>query len=163
MSITTKNFNTKLSAVITSTKKMRENVQSLIGFGLEQYRDHGNASYLSSILNKCIGVKALPTVTLKDYIRDHANVNWTTLKDKTKGFKKNGKDVEVTMPTVVWYEWEGGKHNDVKTDLDVMARIKSLHTQLSKALAGNEGKKIKEGQEDKAVELERALSAMMKP
>lgn len=128
--ITTKNFKRKLSAVITSTKAMRVNVQLLIDFGLEQYRDHGNASYLSAILNQCIGVKALPTITLKDYIKEHANLRWVKLKDGSHGFKKDGKEVAVTMPTVVWYEWEGGGHNDVKADMKIATRIKSLLTQL---------------------------------
>ena len=90
--INSKTFARKLAATIASTAKMRDNVQELVEFGLEQFRDHGNASYLSEIVNKCIGVKALPTRTIKDYIRAHANLNWMKLKDGNYGFKKSGKE-----------------------------------------------------------------------
>lgn len=132
--ITTKNFNAKLSGLINSAKTQRDNLQALIVFGLLQYRDHGNTTFLSIALNKCIGVKSLPTTTIKDYIKEHANLRWTQLKDKSHGFKKDGSVVEVKEIQVTWYDWDGGKHNRVTADMDVVAQAKALMNRIEKAL-----------------------------
>jgi len=147
--ITTKNFKSKLASVIKSAKTQRDNVQSIISFGLSHFKQHEDACYLTQALNAAIGVKSLPTVTLKDYIKEHANLVWQKGKDDKLQFKKEGKDVKVTMPTVAWYEWDGGKHNKVTTDMDVMAQTKAL---LKRIQAGLKDHKVKDEQAAKNVE-----------
>jgi hypothetical protein len=152
MTITTKNFSTKLSAFLTSTKTQRDNLQALIVFGLTHYRDHGDATYLSRGIQGCIGVKSLPTNTIKNYIKAQANLRLEAGKDGAV-FKKEGKEVEVTLLDVAWYEWEGADHQ-AKPDVDAMARVKTLVTTLAKAI--KEGT-VKEGQEVYTAKLLAAL------
>lgn len=146
---TTKNFKSQLNGIIKSAKTQRDNVQAIIVFGLNHYKDHGDASYLSQVLSAAIGVKSLPTVTLKEYIKAHANLLWKKGKDGKFQFKKDGTDVKVTMPTVSWYEWDGGKHNKVTVDMDVMAQTKAL---LKRIQSGLKDHKVKDEQAAKNVE-----------
>ena len=93
-----KTFNRKLSGVVKSAKSMRENVQELIVAGLVHFEEHADTGYLTDLVRACQGVRALPTATINEYIQTHANVAWGKLKDGQKGYKKVGKEVEVTMP-----------------------------------------------------------------
>ena len=154
--LTSANFKRKLASFLTAAKTQRDNAQEFIVFGLEQFRDHGNTGFLTMFLNGCVGIKSMPTRTLKDYIVEHAGVVYAKLKDDTYGFKKSGKgDPQVTMPEVVWYEWEGGKHNKVKP-MDVVALAKSLITRIEKAQ--KEGK-IKD--EQAAIKIHDGLKALL--
>ena len=126
-------FNRKLSAVVKSAKTMRENVQELIVAGLVHFEQHNDTTYLTELVRACQGVRALPTTTISEYIKLHANVGWGKLKDGKPGFKKVGKEVEVTMPEVTWYDWEGGKHNEVKSDYLFLSTIKSAVTKAVNA------------------------------
>ncbi|MCW8982484.1 MAG: hypothetical protein OQK13_00405 [Gammaproteobacteria bacterium] len=146
MTVNTKNFSSKLSGLIKSAKTQRENLQELISFGLAHYAEHHDPVYLTKVANAAIGVRSLPTRTITDYIKHHANVGWTTLKDGKKGFKRIGKETQVEMPNVTWYDWEGGKHNQVVEDYDALATIKST---LTKAFKKEEEGHLKEGQADK--------------
>lgn len=133
-SVNEKTFSKVLNGVIKSAAGMRDNLQALIVFGLEQYSEHRNASYLSSVLNKCIGVKSIPTVTIKEYIKAHANIKWVKLSDGTHGFKMAEDNPNVVMPEITWYDWKDAKHNKVTVDMDAMAQAKRLFTALTKAL-----------------------------
>lgn len=157
-SITTKNFSIKLSAFKTSMNTQRDNLQDLIVFGICHYGEHGSTVYLTKVLNTCIGVKALPTKAIKDFIKDHANVVWSKNKDGDMVFKKQGKEIEATIPTIKWYESSHVKKDQAKPDMDVVARMKSLLTQLDKAMK-NHG--IKEGQEDIANKLRYDLANLL--
>jgi len=148
-----KAFNQKLSGLVRSARNQRENVQELIEAGLNQYQEHGNTVYLTKLLNECIGVKSLPTNSIKEYVKAHANVKWVKGKDGMV-FKKDGNDVHVTMPTDKWWEHKSAQHN-AKPDMDVVQRVKSLKSQLDKAV--KEGN-IKEGQEEQAKELLNSLA-----
>jgi len=128
--VNSRTFNKVLGSFITSQKKSRDVLQSLIIFGLEQYKEHQNASFLSSIIIKCKGAKSIPTGTVKEYIKAHANVRFVKLSDGTHGFKKDGEVAEVNTPDMPWYEWEGAKHNNVTVDMDVVAQAKRLLTML---------------------------------
>jgi len=138
MSMERKTFNRKLAAVVKSAKTMRDNVQELIVAGLVHFDEHGDATYLTELVRACQGVRSLPTTTISEYIKIHANVGWGKLKDQKGGFKKIGKDIEVKMPEVTWYDWEGGEHNKVKSDYAFKASIKRAITNA--VTAHNEGR-----------------------
>lgn len=151
-----KTFNRKLSGVVKSAKTMRDNVQELIVAGLVHYEEHGDTGYLTDLARACKGVRALPTTTITEYIKAHANVGWGKLKDKRLGFKKVGKDIEVQMPNVTWYDWEGGDHNVIKEDYDMLASVRSAVTKaIKKAQEGH----LKEGQEQYIQKLQAVLDA----
>lgn len=132
--VTEKTFSKVLSSFIKGQTTSRDTLQALLGFGFEQYANNRNAAYLSSILAKCKGVKSVPTITVLEYIKAHANVKYVKLSDNTMGFKMDGDNPVVTNPTVTWYDWEGGKHNNIKADMDVTAQVKALLTRITKAM-----------------------------
>jgi len=129
-----KTYKRKLNSVLKSAKTQRDNVQELIIAGLEQYSEHGSCNYLTMLVQGCIGVRSLPTRSITAYIQAHANVTWAKLKDGTDGYKKKGKGVEVSMPDVTWYDWEGNNHNTVATEFDVLKAIHSLKKRYDKAV-----------------------------
>lgn len=128
-----KQFNQKLSGVIRSAKNMRESIQELIVSGLVHYENHNDSGRLTAIVTACKGVKSLPTATIADYIKAHANLGWGKLKDGKPGFRTIGKGAEVKMPEVTWYDWEGGKHNQVTSDYAFLSTIKGAITKAVKA------------------------------
>lgn len=155
--VTSSTFNAKLSGFVKSQVNQRDNLQSLIVFGLEHYGEHGDTAYLSKVMQACVGVRSLPTETLKGYIKQHANVRLE--KDSKSGvlkFKKEGKEAEVVMPTKVWYDWEGAKHH-ATPDVDAIARIATIKTTLNKAL--KEGT-LKDGQEQYVKDLLAAINSV---
>lgn len=126
--ITSKNFGTKLGGVVKSAKTMRANLQNLMLFGMEHYEASGDTVYLTKCMQSCVGVAALPTQKMKQFIQHHANVSWKEVKTKndTKDhvFKKRGKDATYTPPTTNW--WEFSTAGDVQPDLDTDAAILNL-------------------------------------
>lgn len=158
--VTAKAFNDKLGAFVRSQTTQRDNLQVLIVAGLEQYQLSGNTIYLTKTLEKCIGVRSLPTASIKEYIKVHANVTWAKSKDgKTNVFKKiGGKGVEreVTLPTVAWYNHETKAKDEAKADVSGIAQLKATYTRLTKALAD---KKVKKDE----IESTKAALAALKP
>ena len=154
----TKSFNQKLAAFVRSQKTQRDNLQVLLQSGFEQATQHGQLSQLSAVLNETIGVRSINTVVLKEYIQAHANVKWSKGKDKKMRFEKAEKTLTVVMPDVPWYEHSSAVKNQAKADMDVLARARTLLTTLSKSM--KEGG-IKEGQEEKAQELQSALAKLL--
>jgi len=145
--LTTKNFKSKLAGLIKSAKSQRDNINAFILFGLKHYEEHGDSTYLTQVLNACVNVKSLPTITIKDFIKEHANLLWTKNKAGAFCFKKQGTEVKVTMPTVTWYNWKGGKHNATTPDMDVIGQAKSLLARIKKA-----GTHVKDVESAKKVE-----------
>lgn len=156
--ITAKNFKSKLAGFKTSILTQRDNLQEFLEFGLLHYKKHGNTLYLSQTLNVCVGVKALPTKAIKDYIKDHANVTWAKNKDGDMIFKKSGKQVEVTMPSVIWYNSKHVAKDQAKADMDVLARTKTLLTSLNNALKDGH---VKEGQHEIALKIKQDLEGLL--
>ena len=138
-----KQFKNKLDGFIKSQRTQRDNLQELIVAGLEHYRDHGDTGYLSLLIQRSVGVKSVPTKTITEYIKVHANVRYVKLKDGAYGFQKATKDqpVEVEIPAVVWYEWKGGEHNKPKTDYDWEASIARLRQTMASKLEDGSIKK----------------------
>lgn len=135
-----KQFTSKLSNVIRSAKNIRENVQSLIIAALEHYRDSGDTVYLSQLVNGIVGVKALPTRAITDYIREYANVAWVSDKAKdgqiVKRYKKASKDepVTVTMPEMPWYDHESNKGSNSVRTVSAFNRAANLVSSLEDAI-----------------------------
>ena len=154
--ITEKTFATILAGFIKGQTKARDTLQALLGFGLEQYANHRNAAYLTAIVTKTRAVKSIPTVTVVDYIKAHANLKYVKLSDGTMGFKMDGDDPIVTNPEVTWYDWEGGKHNAVKADMDINAQVKALLTRINNAM--KEGK-VKD--KEQAQKVQTALTGLL--
>ena len=148
-----KQFSTKLNGVIRSAKSQRDTIQQLIISGLEQYKDHRNTGQLTRLIQATYEVKSLPTRVIKEFVKAHANVQFTQNKEKEFVFKALSKETEVTIPEVTWYNWEGNENANVKPDMDVIAQAKSFYTRITKAL--NEGK-VKD--KDKAEALQNTLA-----
>ena len=155
--ITEKSFNKVLHGLVRSATAQRDLAQILLVFGLEHYKQHENTVYLTRMLNACVGVKSLPTRTMKEFIQAHANVSWQKTTDGSMVFKKVGKEVQVTMPTTLWYDFS--KDHQAQPDVNIVTRFNGFITALENAM--KEGK-IKEGQEAIALKISETL-ATLKP
>lgn len=113
-----KAFNNKLNGVITSAKSQRDSIQVLIESGLDEYDSCGNAGQLSRLLAKCIGVRSLPSVKIKDYIQAQANLKYSKNKDGDYVFSKASKKEKITVTRIDenWYEWKADKKESAGTD-----------------------------------------------
>lgn len=149
-----KEYMTAKRSVIKSVTAMRDNLQAMLVFGFKEAAESGNLNYLTDSLQACIGVKALPTQSIKEYIKAHVNVKWVKRKDKTYGFAKDGA-LEVQECTIPWYSHETAKHQ-ATADLDPIAQAKAFLTRLTKAI---EGHTVKEGEEDHARTIQNALKS----
>lgn len=144
MTITVSTFNNKLASMIANSVSLRQDAQSLIEFGLEQYKEHGDTGYLSRFVHAANSVRTLPARTLKDYIKAHANVQYVKNKaGDAMVFKKEvkGEAAEVLPLEQTWWDWKGNKNNDAIADFNLTSQIKSLVTRLT--TAEDEGKSIK--------------------
>jgi len=158
-------FKTTLKSWTTGQEKQRDVLQALIVFGLEQFKSSGNTGFLTEAINGVIRVKSIPTNNIKEYIKAHANVVLHQVKEPKVGqlpwvFKKQGKDVVVTMPTVVWYEHTSNKSNKPKADIDGLALLRNA---LVKALNASKEGKLKAGQAQTIQEVSNAIKAMLDP
>lgn len=147
--VTAKTFRRTLSAWTTSQTKQRDVLHHLLMFGFQQYKDHGNTGFLSEAICSVIKVKSLPTNNIKEYVKAHANVALHQVKDAKPGdlqwvFKKQGKEVKVTMPTIVWYAHTTNKSAKPIEDID---GLKLLRNALIKALKADTDGKLKAGQQ----------------
>ena len=132
-----KQFKTQVNGLIRSAKTQRDKVQRLIDEGLNHYKENGDTFYLSYLLNAAVGVKSLPTQTIKEYIKESANqqLSWTKAKDGNMVFKKvkKGEEPTVNMPAEPWYEWKKAGHN-AKPDMDIIAQGKAFIKRIEKAI-----------------------------
>lgn len=122
-------FNSRLSNFIKSSKTQRDNLDWLIHAGIVQYAYHGRTNYLSNLLNESVAVKSLPTVTIKDFIKEHTDLKVKT--DSKTGLmtfvRANKEDSKkAIIPSFKWYEWKKAKHNDVKEVDHAKLAIKHL-------------------------------------
>lgn len=144
-----KGFTAKLAGFTASSKHQRAALQELLVYGLEKYKDHTDTSALSKVVNTLVGVRTIPSKTVKEYIQDHANVVLKkNTKDGTFVFKKNGETAVVTMPEAVWWEHESNDKNTAKVDvIDPVALVRALAKKLMDA---KESGKVVAGREDVA-------------
>lgn len=133
--ITTKNFGAKLAGVIKTAKTMRSNLQNLLLFGMEHYAQSGDTVYLTKCMQSCVGVSALPTQKMKQFIQEHANVSWREIQGKNGKqfvFKKVGDAPTYKIPAINW--WDISKAGDASPDMDTDAAIINLRTRMAKKL-----------------------------
>ena len=114
--LTNKQFKSKLSGVIKSASNMRDNIQELIVSGITQYDVDGDTYQLSLMLEQTVAVKSLPTVTIKDFIKEHTDLKYSKNKAGEYQFVRADKSaVKVAnIPDINWYDWKKAKHNNVK-------------------------------------------------
>lgn len=122
------NFKQKLSNFIINAKSQREDLQELIVMALEHFEKTADCVYLTMLMDRTVAVKSIPTVTIKDYIKEHAPVRYVANKEKKHVFTVD-KDSKVELnasPTVTWYDWKKAKHNNVKEVDHAKLAIKHL-------------------------------------
>ena len=121
-------FKNKLKGVITSAKNQRDNIQELIVAGIDQYAESGRTTYLSDLLAQTVAVKSLPTVTIKDFIKEHTDLKYAKNKSGEHQFIRANKDADkqADIPTINWYDWKKAKHNNVKEVDHAKLAIKHL-------------------------------------
>jgi len=109
-------FKTKLNSFITNATKQRDVLQELIHMALDHLEEKDSTIYLTMLLTRSVDVKSLPSVTIKDYIKEHAPVKYAKDSDGNHVFKqdKASEVVLTTRPTETWYDWKKAKHNNVK-------------------------------------------------
>lgn len=159
--LTSKNYNSRLNGYFKSESSRRDTMQAFISFGVLHYGGQtdkgectkGDTTLLSALMKGCVGVKSLPSLTIKDYIKEHANVSFVKTKDGTFVFKKRSKNEDVSIMECLtpWYEWEGGHHNKAKPDFDLLARFKSVLTAFETAKKKGQGIKTIDAKEADAL------------
>ena len=130
-------FKMMLDNVVANESTMRDNVQALAVSAIETYGQHGDTSRIEMLVNASIKMKSIRSQTLKEFIKDHAHVKFTPVKDGV-GFvvKKIGKGaIEVKEVTISWYDFD--KVGVAKPDMDLLLK--------AKAMMAGWGKSIEEG------------------
>lgn len=121
--MTDKQYNAKLNGFITSSLNQRDNCQVLIVEGIRQYIDCGRTTRLSEFLARSVAVKSIPTVTIKDFIKEHTNLKYAKNKAGEYMFLKDSTSTnENKLPEINWYDWNKAKHNNVK-EVDYVKRL----------------------------------------
>ena len=115
--LTDKQYRTKLTGFIKSHTTQRDNCQELIVEGIRQYKESGRTTRLTMFLNESVTVKSLPTVTIKDFIKEHTDLAYRKM-DKSDEYQFVRADKKVDkkadLPEINWYDWKKSKHNAVK-------------------------------------------------
>ena len=121
--LTDKQYNAKLKGFIKSSTTQRDNCQELIVEGIHQYIETGRTARLSAFLAESVAVRSIPTVTIKDFIKEHTNLKYAKNKAGEYMFLKDSKSTVVNvLPSTLWYDWKKAKHNNVK-DVDYCKRL----------------------------------------
>lgn len=130
--VTSNTFNKQWAGFKKGVMSQRDKLNAFLLFAIQHYQNTGHdCTYLNTIVNDCIDLKAVPTKSVKAFIKAHVNVAWVKLSDDNYGYKREGKAAKVTMPTVKWYEFETG-HNARKDDLDAKAQVARLVKTMEK-------------------------------
>lgn len=114
--------------------KVRQDIQTLIVFGLLEYDASGNSGFLSNVIMTSEASRSIPTRNLIAYIQTYApSLEWISNK-KGKRFVKRDKDHELyNAPTVipleageVWWNHETNNNTKAPAALDIHAKILTL-------------------------------------
>lgn len=136
-----KTFKTKLNAVIKSESTLRDNVQALAVSAIETYGQHGDTSRIELLVNASIKMKSIRSQTLKEFVKDHANVKFTPVKDGV-GFvvKKIGKGaIEVKEVESNWYDFD--KVGVAKPDMDLLLKVQAVMSGWDKSIEEGKAKR----------------------
>jgi len=126
-------FKMMLENVVANESTMRDNVQALAVSAIETFGNHGDTSRIEMLVNASIKMKSIRSQTLKEFIKDHANVKFTPVKDGV-GFvvKKIGKGaIEVKEVTINWYDFDNA--GVAKPDMDLLIKAQALLAQWEKS------------------------------
>ena len=136
-----KTFKSKLNAVIKSESTLRDNVQALAVSAIETYGQHGDTSRIELLVNASIKMKSIRSQTLKEFVKDHANVKFTPVKDGV-GFvvKKIGKGaIEVKEVESNWYDFD--KVGVAKPDMDLLLKVQAVMSGWDKSIEEGKAKR----------------------
>jgi hypothetical protein len=139
--LSNKEFAAKITGLKRSASSIRTTVDVLLQSGFAQAKEHGNLGQLSKIMTVAVAERSINSLSIKDYIQAHANVKWTKNKDGDMVFAKDGgkqDKLEVSIPTVAWFDHETNAKNQAKPDMDAMAQAKALLKRITTAIG--EGK-----------------------
>ena len=130
-----------LENVVANESTMRDNVQALAVSAIETFGQHGDTSRIEMLVNATIKMKSIRSQTLKEFIKDHANVKFTPVKDGA-GFvvKKIGKGaIEVKEVTVSWYDFD--KVGVAKSDMDLLLKVQAVMSGWDKSIEEGKAKR----------------------
>lgn len=153
-----KTFKTKLNAVIKSESTLRDNVQALAVSAIETFGNHGDTSRIEMLVNASIKMKSIRSQTLKEFIKAHANVKFTPVKDGV-GFvvKKIGKGaIEVKVVESNWYDFD---KVGVAVEKEAMKVLKGALATIKKAQSDNKLKTMTVAESKMVAQLESMLAA----
>lgn len=135
--LTDKQYRAKLTGFIKSQTTQRDNCQELIVEGIRQYKDSGRATRLTMLLTESVAVKSIPTVTIKDFIKEHTDLAFRKMdKSEEYQFVRSDKkaDKKAELPEINWYDWKKSKHNSVKEKDYVKSLTNDVKGALSKGV-----------------------------
>jgi hypothetical protein len=134
----TQSFDTRVSNVIKSLAKQRDNIQALIAEAFEYYSatDDNNALYLTKLYNALVDNKVTNAVKVKGYILAcSTSLNYGKNKEGVNIFRHTkGADKDVLMPVLPWYEWiKAPKAGDNKLELTKAEKAeKAVHSLVNR-------------------------------
>jgi len=126
-----------LTGFIKAHTTQRDNCQALIIEGIRQYKDSGRTTRLSLFLEKSVVVKSIPTVTIKDFIKEHTDLAYKPNKAGDYQFIRADKnaDKKANIPEEMWYGWKKAKHNAVKEKDYVKAMTNDIKQALKRGVS----------------------------
>ncbi len=151
-------FKMMLDNVVANESTMRDNVQELVVSAIETFGNHGDTSRIEMLVNASIKMKSIRSQTLKEFIKDHANVKFTPVKDGA-GFvvKKVGKGaIEVKEVTVNWYDFD---KVGVAVEKEAMKVLRGALATIKKAQSDNKLKTMTVAESKMVAQLESMLAA----
>tara|TARA_R110001632_G_scaffold157747_2_gene275985 strand:+ start:62 stop:544 length:483 start_codon:yes stop_codon:yes gene_type:complete len=134
-------FKMMLDNVVANESTMRDNVQALAVSAIETFGNHGDTSRIEMLVNASIKMKSIRSQTLKEFIKDHANVKFTPVKDGV-GFvvKKIGKGaIEVKEVESNWYDFD--KVGVAKSDMDLLLKVQAVMSGWDKSIEEGKAKR----------------------
>ena len=151
-------FKMMLDNVVANESTMRDNVQALAVSAIETFGKHGDTSRIEMLVNASVKMKSIRSQTLKEFIKDHANVKFTPVKDGV-GFvvKKVGKGaIEVKEVASNWYDFD---KVGVAAEKEVMKVLKGALATIKKAQSDNKLKTMTVEESRVVAQLESMLAA----
>jgi len=151
-------FKMMLENVVANESTMRDNVQALAVSAIETFGNHGDTSRIEMLVNATIKMKSIRSQTLKEFIKDHANVKFTPVKNGV-GFvvKKIGKGaIEVKEVTINWYDFDNA---GVAVEKEAMKVLRGALATINKARSDNKLKTMTVEESRVVAQLESMLAA----
>ena len=149
--LTIKNFDAQLSRTVSAIKNQTEHsLQEYLVFGFKHYLENGDSGLVQSVINKCVGVPALKTRTMEEYVMASTDLKVTSVeikKGKNAGKmqkvlkrEKSGADIPRVYNDLgmVWCDFE---REVEEKEWDDEQAIKNLIKKYEKELPNMKGKR----------------------